>query len=82
MTQFLIVYDQRAGVVEELREFTDGDRDVALAERFALERLHLPDEHIEVVVLSAASRADLERTHARYFKSVAEIASEHQDGPT
>ena len=77
MTQFLIVYDQTSGQVLDLREFDDADRESALSERFRLEREHLADENLEVVVLGADSRADLERTHARYFKTVSELASEH-----
>ena len=85
MTQFLIVYDQTSGQVLDLREFDDADRESALSERFRLEREHQTDrgvggesdENLEVVVLGADSRADLERTHARYFKTVSELASEH-----
>ena len=77
MTQFLIVYDQTTGKVLDLREFPDIAREEALIERFRLEREHLAEEQIEVVVLGASSRADLERTHARYFKTVSELAGDH-----
>lgn len=77
MTQFLIVYDQVAGKVLELREFEDAQREAALAERFRLEREHLSEEHVEIVVLGASAREDLERTHARYFKTVSELAADH-----
>ena len=76
MTQFLIVYDQLAGQVLDLREFADAERSRALEARFELERLYLDEEQIEVVVLGADSRADLEQTHGRYFKTVAQLADE------
>jgi hypothetical protein len=76
MTQFLIVYDQAAGRLLELAEFTDEEREVALERRFELERQHQQDDNIEVVVLGATTRADLEITHARYFKSFAQLADE------
>lgn len=77
MTQFLIVYDVHAGRLVEVHEFADEEREVALAERFRLEHAHRGDPHLEIVVLGAATRGDLERTHGRYFKTVAELASEH-----
>jgi hypothetical protein len=38
--------------------------------------MHQADEQIEVVVLGADTRADLIATHARYFKTVAQLADE------
>ena len=74
MTQFLIVYDQAAGKVLELTEFPDADRARALDERFELERRYQDRPHIEVVALGANTREDLEATHGRYFKTVAQLA--------
>ena len=76
MTQFLIVYDQSAGKVIQLTEFSDDDRSRVLDERFELERRYLDEPHIEVVALGADSLADLEATHGRYFKTVAQLAEE------
>ena len=76
MTQFLIVYDQRAGSIISINEFRDEDRDAALDARFTLERQHAHEPHVEVVALGADDRAALERTHGRYFKSVAQLAEE------
>jgi hypothetical protein len=76
MTQFLILYDQARGKLLDLVEFADEEREAALERRFELERQHHRDSNIEVVVLGAATRADLERTHGRYFKSVAQLADE------
>ena len=76
MTQFLIVYDQIEGRVVSMTEFTDDDRSRALEERFELERQYQSQPHIEVVALGADSRADLETTHGRYFKTVAQLADD------
>lgn len=76
MTQFLIVYDQTEGKVLSLTEFEDSERGRALEERFELERRYHDQPHIEVVALGADSRADLETTHGRYFKTVAQLADD------
>lgn len=75
MTHFLLVYDQAAGRLLQIEEFSDPDRAIALEKRFALERQHAADPNLEVIVLSAASRSALEATHARYFKDVQDLAS-------
>jgi hypothetical protein len=72
MPQFLIVYNQLTGDVN-VTPFTDEERDVAREQRFALEREHRLDPHIEVVLLSARSEDVVRQTHARYFKSVREL---------
>jgi hypothetical protein len=70
--QYLIVYNQLTGDVN-LTEYSDEEQAEALARRFALEREHRLEPHIEVVILSARSRDVLERTHARYFKTVRQL---------
>lgn len=72
MPQFLIVYNQLTGKVE-LSEYADEARVAALERRFALEREHRLEPHIEVVLLGARSEDVLRRTHARYFKTVREL---------
>ncbi len=72
MPQFLIVYNQLTGNVE-LTEYADDARHAALERRFALEREHRLEPHIEVVLLGARSEDVLKRTHARYFKTVREL---------
>ncbi|HWL35446.1 MAG TPA: hypothetical protein VNQ77_04570 [Frankiaceae bacterium] len=74
MQHFLLVYDRRAGKI--LREDVFDDGKVALTERFRVERLHRGDPNIEVVVLGAASRQALYRTHARYFLTLRELLSD------
>lgn len=76
MSQFLVVYDRAAGDIIELTEWSDADREMALDSRFELERKYSDRPEIEVVVLGAQSRTDLERTHGRYFKTVAQLAEE------
>jgi hypothetical protein len=73
MSYYLVVYDRSTGAVE-VEEFTDQERDLALHQRFAHEREQRNRPEIEIVVLSAESREALERTHARYFKTVPELA--------
>jgi hypothetical protein len=72
MKHFLLVYDREAGcLVDEIVEFDDYSR--ALNERLTRERTK-PANH-EIVVLSSSSRENLEKTHARYFTSVSELAA-------
>ena len=75
MSQFLLVYDQAAGRVMELREFPDAERSQALEARFQIERELSGRDDVEVIVLGANSREDLEQTHARYFQSIGELAT-------
>ncbi|MCA1704177.1 MAG: hypothetical protein LC808_13295 [Actinobacteria bacterium] len=76
MAHFLLVYDLAAGTL--LHEERYQSRVEALRARFVAEAEHrsrTDDVEVEVVVLSADSREDLLRTHARYFRSLAELAS-------
>jgi hypothetical protein len=74
-TYFLLVFDRSAGqLVEAIREFRDANEAVrARIDREATARAAGQD--LEVVVLGAASRAALERTHSRYFGSVRELSA-------
>lgn len=74
MRYFLVVYDRSRGRRRELIEFAADERARALEERARRERDALEQPEVEVVLLAAESRADLERTHGRYFKSVEELA--------
>jgi hypothetical protein len=73
MSYYLVVYDRSTGAVE-LEEFTEQQRDLALHRRFEYEREQRNRPEIEVVVLGAESPEVLRRTHARYFKTVQELA--------
>ncbi|MFE4469688.1 hypothetical protein ACFRFH_12815 [Leifsonia sp. NPDC056824] len=66
MTQFLIVFN-RLTQEASIREFASDDQELIVSERIAAELA--ADSNTEVAILAGASRADLERTHARYFKS-------------
>ncbi|MGH3831289.1 MAG: hypothetical protein ACRDRS_12735 [Pseudonocardiaceae bacterium] len=75
MAHFLLVYDRSAGKL--LHEERYQSRVDALRARFVVEAEHSKrgTNNIEVVVLSAGSREGLLRTHARYFRSLTELAS-------
>jgi hypothetical protein len=73
MSYYLVVYDRSTGAVE-IEEFTDQQRDLALHRRFEYEREQRNRPQMEVVVLGAESPEALKRTHARYFKTVQELA--------
>ena len=74
MTQFLVLYRRTTG---DLLHFEDlgPDRASAMNRRLEAEKIHKNDSDVEVVLLSASSREALIRTHARYFKSVSELAA-------
>lgn len=67
-----MVYNRRTGHTT-VREFPEGRGRDAIRERFTQERLHRGDPDIEVVVLGSASKAELLKTHSRYFRSATEI---------
>jgi hypothetical protein len=73
MSDFLIVYRRSTG---ELLRFEDlgSDHEGALARRLEMETREKGDPDVEVVLLSSPSREALTRTHARYFKSMHQIA--------
>lgn len=74
VTRILLVYDRRRRTIVREVEFADDELKCAVNERLAEEIAHKADPNIEVVLLEADSRETLLRTHARYFKTVAEIA--------
>lgn len=75
MKHFLIHYDRPAGQLLSIHEYGDEEQDQANADYDAQE-FAKPD-HVEVVLLTAACRADIERTHARYFKTAREIVESY-----
>lgn len=74
MNQYLVRYRRSTG---DLLQFEDlgSDRTVAMSRRVGEEKIYKGDPDIEVVLLTASSREALIRTHARYFKSVSELAA-------
>ena len=75
MKHFLIHYDRPAGQLLSIHEYGDEERAQASADRDAQE-FAKPD-HVEVVLLTAACRADIERTHARYFQTPREMVESY-----
>ncbi len=73
---FLIDYDRRRGEIVSMRTFNHDQSQAADETRLQLE-LDLKRDQIdrEVVVLEAASEADLRRTHRRYFEDMASLAA-------
>ena len=74
---FLVVYDVSKRELVRLDEFSDGDRELA--------RRRCKDEqdslwgqlnNVEVALFEAASRAELKRTHSRYFEDVAQLGND------
>ncbi len=73
MRYFLLVYDRRERNLRECKEFGPAEREKALEERFGREVDLQSAQDVEVVVIGAESRAVLETTHARYFRSIGEM---------
>jgi hypothetical protein len=74
MSHFLVVYDRSTGGLE-LTEFSESEADRASRARLERELAERTHPEVEVVVVTSPSRAALERTHARYFKSVSELTA-------
>jgi hypothetical protein len=72
---FLIEYDRDRAELVSVRQFHDAQR--TIAENARIERevlLHRHGVKREIVLLEAASQQDLQRTHGRYFKTLAALA--------
>jgi len=74
MSYFLLVYDRSTGALE-LTEYGEDEGGRASRERFKRELAERGHPEVEVLILQSPSRAALERTHARYFKSVNELTA-------
>jgi broad specificity phosphatase PhoE len=75
MSYFLVVYDRSTGELRELTEFGEDQADHAAQARLDRELAERTHPEVEVVVVASPSRAALERTHARYFKTVSELTA-------
>ena len=62
-----------AGRIDTIVEFPAEDRAEANRQRVSLERRHINDPDVEVVVLGGDSLEALALTHGRYFKTTKEI---------
>jgi len=74
MIQFLVRYRRSTGDLLHFEEL-GFDRNAAMKRRLEEEKAYKDDSDVEVVLLTASSREALVRTHARYFKSVSELAT-------
>lgn len=74
MKYFLLVYDRRRGRIVDRRDYEEADRERALQDRAQLMREQRQSADTEVVLLGAESFDDLRKTHARYFKTVKQLA--------
>jgi hypothetical protein len=73
---FLIDYDRTGGLLTSIREFDDAMRASAEQSRLDLEVANLQRSGAhEVVLLEAATKADLKRTHRRYFENLADLTT-------
>jgi hypothetical protein len=71
MAHFLLIYDRVAGtLLREERFSTDAE---ALAARFAAETEYGVQPDIEILAISAASEAELWKSHGRYFFTSQEL---------
>ncbi|MFZ0574568.1 MAG: hypothetical protein WA428_05125 [Candidatus Cybelea sp.] len=77
---FLVVYDTKAAQLLEVTEYEEAARDSAMeALRSTQERMIKDLGHVEVALFEGSSRATLERTHSRYFKSLKELGESLSD---
>lgn len=73
---FLIQYDRKAGQIVSIQRYADDQRSLAYRVRLELELdLVRRKKDDEVVVLDAATEADLRKTHRRYFEDLAGLAN-------
>jgi len=75
MKQFLLVYRRSTGQLLRIEEL--GEKHLlAMTRRIENESIHKDDPDVEVVLLGSSSLEALKRTHARYFKSVRDLAAD------
>jgi hypothetical protein len=78
---FLIEYSRPEGRIVTLRQFVDSERARAQDERLDIElALNRSGAEHEVVLLEAADKDALRRTHQRYFDDLAEILKSANGG--
>jgi hypothetical protein len=74
---FLIEYDTRLSRLLGVRDYETEQRDRAAADLESAQERYIDDsDHIEVALFEAGSRATLERTHSRYFKSLQQMSDD------
>ena len=73
MSLFIVQYDRNARRLIDCEEFPGSTASEVQAQILTLE-VQKPD-HVEVVMLSAASADDLRATHGRYFRNTEQLAA-------
>jgi hypothetical protein len=74
LQEVLAAHQRRGSLVDDVLEYSEDHAAEALAARFRREVQERGNDEIEVVVLGAADRDELEVTHSRYFGGVKELA--------
>lgn len=62
----LLVYSLESQALVEVEKFSDGDE--AMRRYAEVEREHLEDSSVEIVLVAADSEATIRHTHASYFR--------------
>jgi hypothetical protein len=77
---FLVIYDTKTAKLLDIKEYDVASRSQAMEDFRTEQEKLLPDlDRIEVSLFEAASRSALERTHSRYFKTLAELGASLSD---
>jgi len=71
---FLLTYDRSKGQLLDEKQYDDARIDDANQARLEAEIACGAQTGVEVVILQSVSREELQKTHARYFKSVKELS--------
>ncbi len=71
VAHFLLIYDRPSGRLLRKEEFASDAE--ALTARFAAEDEYGVQPNIEILAISAASEAELKKSHGRYFLSSEEL---------
>ena len=73
MKCFLMTYHRPSGAVDIVETFEEQRYAEAISRRLDLEDSLASQPDVEIVILGATSEADLHRTHARYFTTLADL---------
>jgi len=77
---FLIVYDTETAKLRSIDEYDEASRSRAWEDLRAKQEALIGElGHVEVALFESGSRATLEQTHARYFKSLEELGASIRD---
>jgi hypothetical protein len=71
MKLYLLIFDRDNPTSVEVKEYADTA--LAIENLRIAERLRLNRPELEIVLLNAADKDDLRRTHSRYFESIDEL---------